>query len=258
MPEDSMDGRRVLDCSTLETAETSLAALYEISAADLAKRLDQFELDSSTPQARDDHVLEWMNRRRSTPEPDTVRWFHATRALPESTFAEGLLPTTAVLPQIWTTVERLASRWITPSQWQSYRVSFDQGDRHFSAQFFRKRVHPDWEGPFGFLVRDSALGRHDCHRDFTRMGEAAADICGDFEQFWGQPMRCALESATRPCLVIFRSAGPYHGAVRAALNYVYHATRHLPCGYSCNTNFDGHGRAVPPSHIEGVCWLPSA
>ena len=125
----------------------------------------------------------------------------------------------------------------------------------YSEQFHQKRIAQGWEGPFAFLVRDAALHKHQGHKDFTRLCEAAEDICADFEQLHERDLTRAYQATTRPCLVVFTWPGDQWGAVRAAANYVYRSVRGIDCGVDCNTNFSGGGKPVPRALIDRVEWL---
>ena len=114
---------------------------------------------------------------------------------------------------------------------------------------------PGWEGPFAFLVKDAALGKHDEHKHFTALSEVAEDICADFEELYGHPLREEYQKAARPCLVTFTWEGADYQAIRAATNYVYRSLQGIDCGLACNTNFDGGGKIVPFESIDGVEWL---
>lgn len=248
------DHAAMLDCSSFDAALLSMRTLLKCEATDVLNRLDEFRYDRGTFRPEEDELLAWVTSWRPASVPTAVRWFHTTRVASDTAFEDGLLPTLAALPKVWAFIERLASNWISASQWREYRRTFELGDRHFSSQFFRKQEGQGWQGPFGFLLRDAALHRHDCHRDFRASSESAADICADFEQVFCVPMLEALELATRPCVVRFRTQGDYYGAVRAALVYIHRSRLSQPCGHSCNAVFNGRGNLVPRSEIECIEW----
>jgi len=170
-------------------------------------------------------------------------------------FEDGLLTTNSALPKLWAFLGAVASRWTPEREWRAYRRSFDRADGQFSQQFHHKSCIQGWEGPFAFLVKDAALHKHADHKDFTKICEALEDICMDYEKRFGHPLREAYEAATRPCLVIFTRPGEWHGAVKAALNYVHREVVGLDQSFESNTNFNGRGVAVPPSWIDSVEWL---
>jgi hypothetical protein len=81
------------------------------------------------------------------------------------------------------------------------------------------------------------------------------DVLADYEEVFGHSIVKDYLLATRPCLVVFTRPGDWHGATRAALNYVHRAVHGLGQSHSCNTNFSGHGSAVPPEWIDRIEWL---
>lgn len=253
----------ILDCSTLESAINSYARVLGITDESLFRLVESAEVAWTgidvAPQNQIAHQLGLLQN--LTPRPYTVRWFHATRALPGETFQEGLLPTMQVLPKLWGTLGRLAVEWLSDSQWTDYQKSFLRGDRPYSSQFRNKRIVPGWEGPFAFLVRDAAIGRHGhSHKDFTLICETAEDICSDFESQFGHPLRNRYESALRPCLASFVWPEPSDAALRATANYIFRSLRNIECGNDCNANFSGRGKPVGFELIDRIEWLhpPSA
>ena len=249
----------ILDCSSLDTALKSLGDLLVMSADDLCLRLSQIDLkwEGSGMVPEDPLVCAFGYEDQSDlPAPAGIRWFHATRAPESTTFEEGILPTLAALPKLWESLRVVASQWSSPAEWEEYRRSFNRSDRRFSQQFRRKVIAPGWEGPFAFLVRDAAIGRSGDHKDFTQICETLEDICADYEDVTGRPLRRAYEEAMRPCLVVFTTPGSRYGVVRAALNYAHRTAQRLEHSLACNANYTGMGEAVPPAWIDHVEWLP--
>jgi hypothetical protein len=249
----------VLDCSSVDDAIASLGSLFGIPGDELKATLRQCQIDwHHSFVAPEDQIVRCLGREdvHDLPRPTAIRWFHATRAPAETTFEEGLLPTLAALPKLWRWLGAVAVKagWTTEAGWAEYEREFETSDRHFAEQFRRKRISPGWEGPFAFLIKDAALHRYDLHKDFTRIPETLEDICGDFEQKYGYPLGQAYEAATKPCLVIFTRPGDWHGAVKAALNFVHRSIVGIEQTFECNANFNAEGHAVPASWIDGVEW----
>ena len=249
----------ILDCSSPDAALKSLGDLLVMSGDELRLRLSQIDLRwEGGGVAPEDQLVGAFGYedQGDLPAPGGIRWFHATRAPESTTFEEGILPTLAALPKLWESLGVVASKWSSPAEWVEYRRSFDGADRCFSQQFHRKVIAPGWEGPFAFLVRDAAIGRCGDHKDFTQICETLEDICADYEDVTGRPLRRAYEEATRPCLVVFTAPGSRCGAVRAALNYAHRTVQSLEHSLECNTNYGGMGEAVPPGWVDHVEWLP--
>ena len=243
----------------MATATQSLAHLFGIPEQELRKSLIELTVDWHADVSPEEQVLHHLGYTdRVLPPPSGIRWFHASRVLPGTTFEEGILPTTGRLPQLWNALKEFAREWLSEDQWRQYQLDFANSDRQFAAQFRRKEqfLGPGmWEGPFAFLVRDAAVGAVGDHIDFTAMPECLEDICGDFEEVFGKPLGAAFRQATRPCLVVFTRPGDWPGAVRAAASYVYRSLQGLDHDRACNTCFDGEGEAVPLSWIDAVEWI---
>lgn len=247
--------RLVVDCYSADSALRSLAKLLRRSESALRGTLEGFVLRSSAGRSPEDQILGALgfDTKEELPVPDGVRWFHATRVRPGTLFVDGLLPTDKILSRIWSDLGTVASRWTSPEEWRDFRSSFDKGDRHFSRQFRRKRIAVGWAGPFAFLVRDAALGRHHGHRSFVSLGEAAEDIVHDYEEQFGHALKAAYQAETQPCIVSFISPESRPSWVRSALVYA-HCCAHRAEEFTPGANYSGEGSAVPAEWITGVEW----
>jgi hypothetical protein len=229
-----------------------------MSRDDLRGAIGRCEIDwHNRSVAPEDQVVRHLGYDdvRDLPRPTAIRWFHATRAPVGSLFEEGLLLTGAALPKLWESLGAAAAQWTSPAEWIAYQRSFERADRPFSQQFHCKQNNRGWEGPFAFLVKDAALHKYADHKDFTKICETLEDICADYEQVFGHPLREGYEAATKPCLVIFTRPGEWHGAVKAALNYVHREVVGLDQSLESNANFNGEGVPVLQSWINCVEWL---
>lgn len=91
-----------LDCETLESAIRSLSSMTGTSVADIRARMsawtrrafDRFAQRRGIGGFDVARAELWVRvfGHTSRPIPDIVYWFHATRVLPNTDFAEGLLP----------------------------------------------------------------------------------------------------------------------------------------------------------------------
>lgn len=249
-----------LDCTDLDSSIASLAEVLGVSSETLRQHLVTFDVNWDNPRDDGDkqvHRSLGFNSHLDLPIAAATKWFHATRAVPEADFADGLLPTMAALERLWPVLRPLALRWITAEQWDDYRESWDSSDRPFARQFVRKQMVKTWEGPFAFLVRACAVGGSDAgHKDFTKLGsEALEDICGDFEDLFGHSLREAYLKATRRCLIVFTTPWCNHDSVRSALFYAYAALHGIEPGFRGNSNFVGSGHAVPREWVQKIDWL---
>ena len=94
----------VLDCESRESALESVSAIYGVSADLLAEFLGTFDLGEhfakNNPEHRGNEELRIVFESsfgRKLAQIDRVFWFHLTRALQASDFAEGIEPLTASL-----------------------------------------------------------------------------------------------------------------------------------------------------------------
>ncbi len=250
----------LLDCTTYQSALGSLAGLLGVKTSGLQDKLSSLAIDWDSEESEETQLVRCLGfeSQEELPLPEATRWFHATRAPRHREFTEGLLPTLAALPRLWEDLESVARSWIGPEEWNAYRESFASSGRFYSLQFTSKAISAAWEGPFAFLVRDAALGRHRGHKQFTRICEALEDICADYQEVFGHALRHAYEASTEPCLVVFTAPGGGRGAVTAATVFVYRSLHELSHGRSSHACFSGKGKAVPASWIERVEWLPTA
>jgi hypothetical protein len=250
-----------LDCTSLKTAVLSLSEILGTSPTELQTawrtfRLNEPNRDVSPEDALIIH-LGYANE-AGLPSPTAIRWFHATRVPPATDFGEGILPTKEALPTIWEQLGRVAVRrgWVNQSAWNEFREGFWGSRTHGAIQFARKFMSRGWEGPFAFLVRSAATrGRGGGHRDFTRISEAAEDICSAFKEQHGQDLEAAYRDSTKRCLVTFTRPGQWDGAMSAALSYAYRAERRIAQSLHSNTCFSGEGSRVPPEWINAVEFL---
>jgi hypothetical protein len=248
----------LLDCSSAESAIQSYASVVGVPTKTMLRLVENTLVDwTSSDVAPENQIARQLGVKDDGEQGQfSVRWFHATRALPGEKFQEGLLPTLQALPKLWRILGHLAAEWVGDSEWADYQTSFSRGDRTYSRQFRNKRVVRGWEGPFAFLVRDAATGKHGhWHKDFTSISETAEDICSDFESEFGYPLRSRYESALRPCLVSFVWPEPPGSALRATANYIFHSLRNIDCGRDCNANFSARGKAVGFELIDRIEWL---
>ena len=89
----------ILDCETHSSTMKSLAAIYDVNTHEIEELFKSFDLDQhyevSDPDCMGDQELRKVFEDKLNLQPkklDEVCWFHLTRALPEESFNEGMLP----------------------------------------------------------------------------------------------------------------------------------------------------------------------
>lgn len=250
-----------LNCSSLESAQRSVAALLDIDSSDLRRRLASFhyeDVDSSIRRLGPyEHLLVEQALELSPdslPQPDSVVWFHGTRVPPDTTFQDGLLPLSKVIERVWDLLGRLAAEMATIAQWREFRESMEG---NAAQQYFRKIGHRDNEGPFGFLVRENltAIDHDGALHDFLSVPELVEDICAAYQEMYGLPLLNRFRDATTPCIVSFRTGARPADDVLAAITYLHCQLRHVELRETCQTGYSANGETIPFANIVDVEWF---
>jgi hypothetical protein len=101
----------LLDCTSVETALTSLEPLLGVSSVRIKERLLRTRLrptDEFLSQGNIvDQILESFPSRPSSWPYDGIAWFHLTRTSDPRRFLEGIHPVTRIINEIWTELGRL-------------------------------------------------------------------------------------------------------------------------------------------------------
>ena len=247
---------RELDCESAETALAGLAALFGVGDSTLAAELSSFAFESVPERLHREHPYEDLlchhlgYQYETLPTPKVIYWFHATRVLSDVDFAEGILPLPDVLERVWANLEGLAADWSSPEEWRHFRTNMKgQGAR----QYRTKLTYQPEGGPFAHLVKPVVFeaGRVGNH-DYLAVPEIVEDICLSYNEMLGHDLLGQYRSATTPCIVKFRHAGSWPGAVRAALMFVHHWLTDRDYSIHCSTCFDGRGIRVAPEQLVAI------
>lgn len=243
-----------LNCESLSAALTSAGALLGVSPIDLERRLLAVEDDLLAPSSRnhwaDPHealLHETMGVQLPTlPPVPAVLWFHATRAEPGATFAEGLLPTDQVLPRLEARLRDLA-RTVT----EQGPPCIDQGGL---ARLHGKRRGGGLAGPFAFSIRGVAANPSTA-RNFTRqVPEVVEELALSIAPDRSAGICAAYRDVTRRCIVTFVAREQPAKLLARALYYAYLELRGID-PEPANTNFAGGGQPVPGADIIRVDFL---
>ncbi|WP_343583433.1 hypothetical protein [Herbaspirillum sp.] len=181
---------------------------------------------------------------------DAIRWFHATRVRPGTTFAEGIFPLDAALPRI----KAMLVDAVEESDVKQRLAAVLATDRVGDSLYSMKTGDSSHWGPYAMLVRDvmfypGDVGQH----DYLGMPEIIEDICNGFEKSAGVSLAQTFERALRPAIVKFTSE-PNHeeSCIAAAICYVFSTIHRGRPTSSCLWCFDGEGVQVPPENIISV------
>lgn len=232
-----------LDCETADSAVRSLCSITGVSAGDIRARMLKwnhraFERFAQRRGIGGFEVARSELWRRvfgdlPRPIPGAVYWFHATRVLPNTDFAEGLLPLPAAVPRLIESLQKIGLQPAAPSERSFHRQAHEEKMQHETS----------W-GPFGHLVKEAAFSPIQNH--FFSAPEAVVDLGFDLDAF---------RAVTMPCIVKFRATEPRDDVAEPALYYAYLATWRKPADWDCSTTWSGDGNTVPREDIIKIEYL---
>jgi hypothetical protein len=247
-----------LDCSSPETALDTSAHLLDVPDSVL-RDLSTRELDWAQAQETEGDVLvrHLGFSLHSVPQPDSVRWFHATRVPKDTTFAEGILPFSSAYEVMWRLLEQLAQDIVGSSGWESFKDGLRHSHTNAAQRLRLKRKDEVWQGPFAHLVRDRAIKGYEppFHRSYTVCPEVVEEVSREFEEQFGISILERYQKMTKPCIVSFRRGGAPKRVVGDALGYLYFSLRGEDVPAWCDTVFSGKGETVPKAQIDAIEWL---
>jgi hypothetical protein len=248
---------RVLDCESPESTYASLANIFGMDEGRIRDLLLRFDIDEyfrANPRAKidsDELLLSVMAPSGVPPAYDSTCWFHLTRALPDTTFEQGILPLGTQVNSIWASLFGLLEGSFPEAAWGDFRRSVETDFSHRLADDYRlKTSRRHLWGPYAILIRDIAFdpesyGNH----DYLGIPEIVDDICACFRQYAGVNLREIYLRRTRPCVVKFIDGGIDREYVKSALKYVYLLRRETTMVALDTDSFDGGGRPIPADRI---------
>lgn len=250
-----------IDCSSLDTAMTSVSKLFGVDADHLLDVMIGIDLNKMYEDHRvdgraDKELFSLLEQKlgRKVILPREAYWFHLTRVLRTTTFEEGILPLRDALPMVWNTF-----RSIVPNGIISERLEGMRKGRVDNFQYNHKLGQPNLGGPFAMLVRESAFRAQEMrNHDYLRIPEIIEDVCRGYERTFGEPILNEVEAKLHRCIVTFRSTlseGMGCDCARAAAYYVYSSVWGEKLSIEANTCYSGDGNGVPPKDIMAVDFI---
>lgn len=255
-----MTSKLVLDCESFDAALGSLAQIFQTTPEDLKTLLSSKEIGARYERHWEelpdfsDYIYGVAEQHFGSPLPlDAVCWFHTTRVLPGTTFAEGILPLNQVLPSL---KERLLEVVDDASVREQLRHAFHAGrvgDHHY-ANKTQNSMH--W-GPYAILVRDVAFcTRRLSQHDYLGMPEIIEDICNGFDDPLKEALVALFRVKLRPAIVKFTS--PTHNDmayIATALCYVHSMLQEGKLDTNSVNCFDGKNKLVSRQDILKVEFI---
>lgn len=248
----------VLDCESLDSTYDSIQSIFGLTRQAIDRvfaSLDVERFYAENPDYPQDapHLLfeKIKAESSSTIQFDAVCWFHLSRVSSPITFENGIFPLRDQVNPIWDSLRSIVGNRTSDSAWSEFRKKM--GDSHSAFLYHMKVNDPDHWGPYGVLVRDvafcpSEIGNH----DYLDIPEIVEDISLCVAEHCGFDLCSAFIQNSQPCIVKFIDEHPYPRCLPPALYYLYARFHGEPLSLSCNTCFDGHGKAVGPKQIQRI------
>jgi hypothetical protein len=252
----------ILDCSTAETAASSLATCASVPVTRLVEALravaDEEIWDTEDPNRAMKGLVEQHLGGTRFGSFTTVRYFHGTRTIdPEHIRREGLLPLGQVIDRIWTTLRHVADGALDERGWQALRAMMEAGSvGHFADLYALKTADAHMHGgPYGLLVRDELLRPRELNNtDYVNAPEIIDDIAITAEEQFGVDLSGPYRAASHSCIVAFDA--PPHDAAAEITAACWYVRNHPELTRNGTRSYDGHGVGVPPKAIVTVDVLP--
>jgi hypothetical protein len=250
----------VLDCETLETTLTSVAAAAGVPERELLdglRRFDPARVDSSADwyEAVPRAAIASIGANIDSVRFDAICAFHGTRTLdPQRFLRHGILPLGTMIDRLWDDLFSIAGGQVTTAEWHAIRTAIETGPLRSglagqSAHLYRLKVGKTLlHGPYANLVRDHVLAPIEGHHDYLTIPEIVQDIA----RFTGTDLQDRFERAAQSCIVKFRHYDVSHHETASAVSYLLSKAHNEPHGFSSVHGPDCKGVAVLPAAVVAV------
>jgi hypothetical protein len=188
----------VLDCESYESSIRSICDIYRIASDRIIDFLSEIDSECSDQDLK--HVFE---ARFGQPVEllDSTSWFHFTRVLPGTNFAEGILPLPLAKERVWEALIDIPSNPQTKCKLNDLR---ENGVPDY--QYTQKSSHSLDDGPFAMLIRELAFHPEAIGNwDYLALPELVDDICNGYEKKYGESIHEEISLGLRKCIVKFKS-----------------------------------------------------
>lgn len=261
-----------LDCESVDAAFRSVEAILHLTRQQLESFFQGFDFDGYAEEHwrkswyDPDRVLLTQLKAAYGITPDAA-WsatcfFHLTRTLDASQFANGIEPlTSARLDAIWAALYTLVYKDLSSAEWNQFRrdmggARLSEYARHYAYLYGMKtrdvRTHG---GPYGLLIRASAFQpKALMNHDYLGIPEIVEDIGICCEDVFHIPLCERFQQQAQPCIVKFCVQDRYYAsndALGIALRYLYDSLHNSdPLGRPWS--YDARGSWISAAQIESV------
>ena len=233
----------ILDCSSRESATTSLSKIFNTTEEKLISALRSVSPYDSDCQSPEDVIYTGICDSFGAPvDGVSILWFHGTRVEDENCFHDhGILPKSS------------ARKFLEPLLNKLAEGLESSGDNPFSLSLLGKQ-DPHDEGPFAFLIRNVAIQAPGANHNYVEAPEMVEDIAGSLlgENYMDLVNR--FQKITIPCVVSFLSESKGYELAHALffLKLIEDGELEIDAGSAANTFFNAEGQLISPDKIQGV------
>jgi hypothetical protein len=259
---------KILDCENIESINSSLKGIMNISKREIKKFLLDFNMNQyydthrnypGTPDELLVHLFEEKYKKRY--KIDITYWFHLTRTFESNKFTEGILPIGENINLIWDSLFSLVDDKLTKIEWNKFREKLENDEKNFLADDYRLRINKTYSGlfsgPFAILNKAFAFIADEVgNYDYLRRGpEVVECICNYFDEIYEYNLLQLYIDNTKPCIVKFKFNGGKSDYIGNMLCYLYSIYHNEKLTLYCNNCFDGKGIRVPPENILNIEFI---
>ena len=255
---------KILDCENIESINTSLKGIMDISESEIKKFLLNFDMDQYYDAHPDYyetgdelliHLFEEKHNKHY--KIDVTCWFHLTRTFESNRFTEGILPTGENIDLIWDSLFSLLGHKLSKKEWNKFKEKLESDEKNFLADQYRLRINKAYSGPFAILNKAFAFIPDEVgNYDYLKRGpEVVECICFYFDEIYKHNLLQLYIQNTKACIVKFKSNGGESNYIGNILYYLYSIYHNEKLTLYCNNCFDGKGVGVPHEDILNIEFI---
>ncbi len=178
----------------------------------------------------------------------TAYWFHNTRVADKTNFKEGILP----LDKMVNKINKEMNNFITDLNLTTSTKSLKE------SSMIQGKLKSNYDkGPWGVLIRNSALEKVDGIHNYLSIPEIVEDIVNHKYSFnQAQQILKEYKKVTVPCIIKFKSSKEIHPErLSSVINYLFHKLNNEKIDGNCNSNISLMGEKIDYDSIIKIEFL---
>lgn len=243
----------LLDCENEHAIYSSLSSILNISEKNINSVIAEYNIEE------DQDILEYdlnelilshfESKFKIKTDYAGSFFFHFTRVMPNTTFEEGLLNYSQMIPKISSLIQMFAG--ISEFEINNSKI-ID------CLHFFKKSANESLTGPYGFLIKDDYFFHPDNYPKYLEMPELIEDITKCRFSSISAELMIKYKELAKPCIIKFKTLKNDKALLGSALFFLYclfHGIQPLD-NRDCNYNYDGNGISIKREDIVKVLFDP--